>query len=91
MVTGPDPRSGRDRVNVIGTITGGGGARGKCDGVDGTAVRYSQVAVPIEIVEVETALVIRNDSNVVDTRSPASTSAAPRRASKSSALPTRRS
>ncbi|RUV86620.1 hydantoinase B/oxoprolinase family protein [Mesorhizobium sp. M5C.F.Ca.IN.020.14.1.1] len=69
VVTGPDPRSGRDRVNVINTITGGGGARNRCDGVDGTAVRYSQVGVPIEIVEVETSLVMRGIMNVADTRS----------------------
>tara|TARA_E500000305_G_scaffold56929_2_gene45399 strand:+ start:8345 stop:10330 length:1986 start_codon:yes stop_codon:yes gene_type:complete len=69
VVTGPDPRSGRDRVNVINTIMGGGGARRMVDGVDGTAVRYSQVAVPIELMEVETSLVIRGIENIPDTRS----------------------
>lgn len=69
VVTGPDPRSGRDRVNVINTIMGGGGARRTSDGVDGTAVRYSQVAVPIELMEVETSLVILGIENVCDTRS----------------------
>lgn len=70
VVTGPDPRTGKDRVNVVNTITGGGGARRMVDGVDGTAVRYSQVAVPVELMEVETSLVIRGIANRKDTRSP---------------------
>lgn len=68
VVAAPDPRTGRDRVNVINTIHGGGGARRKCDGVDGTAVRYSQRSVPVEIIEVETALVMRAIRIVPDSR-----------------------
>lgn len=69
VVAGPDPRSGRERVSVINTITGGGGGRRECDGVDGTAVRYSQRSVPVEIIEIETSLIIRAIANVVDSRS----------------------
>lgn len=68
VVAAPDPRTGRDRVNVVNTIHGGGGARRKCDGVDGTAVRYSQKSVPVEIIEVEAALVMRTIRIVPDSR-----------------------
>lgn len=68
VVAAPDPRTGRDRVNVVNTIHGGGGARRKCDGVDGTAVRYSQRSVPVEIIEVETSLVMRAIRLVPDSR-----------------------
>lgn len=69
VVAAPDPRTGRDRVSVASTITGGGGARNKCDGVDGTAVRYSQRRVPVEVIEIETAMVMQAVRNVRDTRS----------------------
>lgn len=68
VVSAPDPRTGRDRVNVVNTIHGGGGARKKCDGVDGTAVRYSQRSVPVEIIEVETSLVMQTIKIVPDSR-----------------------
>jgi N-methylhydantoinase B len=69
VVAAPDPRTGRDRVSVVNTITGGGGARRKCDGVDGTAVRYSQRNVPVEIIEIETSVVMRSIRLVADSRS----------------------
>lgn len=69
VVSAPDPRTGRDRVSVASTITGGGGARNRCDGVDGTAVRYSQRRVPVEIIEIETSLVMRAVRNVYNSRS----------------------
>lgn len=68
VVAAPDPRTGRDRVSVINTIHGGGGARRGHDGVDATAVRYSQRSVPVEIIEVETALVMRTIRIVPDSR-----------------------
>ncbi|WP_159592433.1 hydantoinase B/oxoprolinase family protein [Chelativorans xinjiangense] len=68
VVAAPDPRTGRDRVNVINTIHGGGGARRDRDGVDGTEVRYSQRMVPTEVIEVETALIIRAIRSVPDSR-----------------------
>lgn len=68
VVAAPDPRTGRDRVNVINTIHGGGGARRSRDGVDGTAVRYSQRSVPVEIIEVETAMIMRAIRIVPDSR-----------------------
>ena len=68
VVAAPDPRTGRDRVNVINTIHGGGGARRSCDGVDGTAVRYSQRSVPVEIIEIETAMIMRAIRIVPDSR-----------------------
>src|SRR5690606_19407558 len=49
VVSAPDPRTGRDRVNVVGTIDGGGGARRGVDGLDGSEVRYSQRSVPVEV------------------------------------------
>lgn len=68
VVAAPDPRTGRDRVSVINAIHGGGGARRNCDGVDGTAVRYSQRSVPVEIIEVETAMIMRAIRIVPDSR-----------------------
>lgn len=68
VVSAPDPRTGRDRVSVISSLHGGGGARRSRDGVDGTAVRYSQRSVPVEIIEVETAMIMRTRRNVPDSR-----------------------
>ncbi|WP_117196375.1 hydantoinase B/oxoprolinase family protein [Rhizobium terrae] len=68
VVSAPDPRTGRDRVNVINTIHGGGGGRRVSDGVDGTEVRYSQRAVPTEIVEIETPIILRATRIVPDSR-----------------------
>ncbi|KGE01552.1 MULTISPECIES: hydantoinase B/oxoprolinase family protein [Rhizobium/Agrobacterium group] len=68
VVSAPDPRTGRDRVNVINTIHGGGGGRRGSDGVDGTEVRYSQRAVPVEIVEIETPIIMRATRIVPDSR-----------------------
>lgn len=68
VVSAPDPRTGRDRVSVINAIHGGGGGRRSRDGLDGTAVRYSQRSVPVEIVEVETAMIMRTRRNVPDSR-----------------------
>ncbi|MDQ7774990.1 MAG: hydantoinase B/oxoprolinase family protein [Paracoccus aminovorans] len=68
VVTAPDPRTGRDRVNVINTIHGGGGGRRGHDGVDGTEVRYSQRAVPVEVIEVETPIIMRAIRSVPDSR-----------------------
>lgn len=68
VVAAPDPRTGRDRVNVIGTIDGGGGARRDRDGLDGSEVRYSQRSVPVEIIEIETVLVMRAIRLVPDSR-----------------------
>ncbi|WP_129544587.1 hydantoinase B/oxoprolinase family protein [Serratia sp. 1D1416] len=68
VVSAPDPRTGRDRVNVVGTIDGGGGARRGRDGLDGSEVRYSQRSVPVEIIEIETVLVMRAIRLVPDSR-----------------------
>lgn len=68
VVSAPDPRTGRDRVSVISALHGGGGARRSADGVDGTAVRYSQRSVPVEIIEVETAMIMRTRRNIPDSR-----------------------
>ena len=68
VVAAPDPRTGRDRVSVINAIHGGGGGRRSRDGVDGTAVRYSQRSVPVEIIEVETAIVMQAIRIVPDSR-----------------------
>lgn len=68
VVAAPDPRTGRDRVSVVNTIHGGGGARRDRDGVDATEVRYSQRMVPTEVIEVETALIIRTIRIVPDSR-----------------------
>lgn len=68
VVSAPDPRTGRDRVSVISSLHGGGGARRSRDGVDGTAVRYSQRSVPVEIIEVETAMIMKTRRNVPDSR-----------------------
>ena len=68
VVSAPDPRTGRDRVNVVGTIDGGGGARRGVDGLDGSEVRYSQRSVPVEVIEIETVLVMRAIRLVPDSR-----------------------
>lgn len=68
VVAAPDPRTGRDRVNVINVITGGGGGRWGHDGVDATEVRYAQRSVPVEIIEAETALVVHAIRLVRDSR-----------------------
>ena len=68
VVSAPDPRTGRDRVNVINTIHGGGGGRRISDGVDGTEVRYSQRMVPVEVIEVETPVIMRAIRIVPDSR-----------------------
>ncbi|CAH1656972.1 hydantoinase B/oxoprolinase family protein [Chelatococcus asaccharovorans] len=68
VVSAPDPRTGRDRVNVINTIHGGGGGRRISDGVDGTEVRYSQRMVPVEVIEVETPVIMRAIRSVPDSR-----------------------
>ncbi len=82
VVSAPDPRTGRDRVNVVGTIDGGGGARRGVDGLDGSEVRYSQRSVPVEVIEIETVLVMRALRLVPDSRRAESSSAAPRSKSK---------
>ncbi|TIP00451.1 MAG: hydantoinase B/oxoprolinase family protein [Mesorhizobium sp.] len=68
VVAAPDPRTGRDRVSVVGTIDGGGGARRSCDGLDGSEVRASQRSVPVEIIEIETVLVMRAIRLIPDSR-----------------------
>lgn len=68
VVAAPDPRTGRDRVSVINTIHGGGGARRNSDGVDATEVRYAQRMVPTEVIEAETAIIVRTIRIVPDTR-----------------------
>lgn len=68
VVTAPDPRTGRDRVNVISSVNGGGGGRNGVDGLDATEVRYSQRSVPVEIIELETPLIIRAVRSVPDSR-----------------------
>lgn len=68
VVSAPDPRTGRDRVNVINTIHGGGGGRRGSDGVDGTEVRYAQRMVPVEVIEVETPIIMRTIRSVPDSR-----------------------
>lgn len=68
VVAAPDPRTGRDRVNVINVITGGGGGRRGSDGVDATEVRYAQRSVPVEIIEAETVLIMRAIRLVPDSR-----------------------
>lgn len=68
VVSAPDPRTGRDRVSVVGTIDGGGGARRNRDGLDGSEVRYSQRSVPVEIIEIETVLVMRAIRLLPDSR-----------------------
>ncbi|MBY5760143.1 hydantoinase B/oxoprolinase family protein [Rhizobium leguminosarum] len=68
VISAPDPRTGRDRVSVVGTIDGGGGARRGRDGLDGSEVRYSQRSVPVEVIEVETVLVMRAIRLVQDSR-----------------------
>jgi N-methylhydantoinase B len=68
VVAAPDPRTGRDRVNVINVIIGGGGGRRDCDGIDATEARYTFRSVPVEITEVETVLVIRAIRLVPDSR-----------------------
>jgi N-methylhydantoinase B len=68
VVAAPDPRTGRDRVNVINVITGGGGGRRDSDGVDATEVRYAQRSVPVEIIEAETVLIMRAIRLVPDSR-----------------------
>ena len=68
VVSAPDPRTGRDRVSVINTIHGGGGGRRTSDGVDGTEVRYAQRMVPVEIIEVETPIIMRTIRSVPDSR-----------------------
>lgn len=68
VVSAPDPRTGRERVNVINTIHGGGGGRRISDGVDGTEVRYSQRMVPVEVIEVETPIIMRTIRSVPDSR-----------------------
>jgi N-methylhydantoinase B len=68
VVAAPDPRTGRDRVSVINVITGGGGGRLASDGVDATEVRYAQRSVPVEIIEVETVLVMHAIRLVRDSR-----------------------
>jgi len=68
VVAAPDPRTGRDRVSVINTIHGGGGARRDHDGVDATEVRYPQRMVPTEVIEAETVLIVRTIRLVPDSR-----------------------
>jgi len=68
VVAAPDPRTGRDRVSVINTIHGGGGARRDHDGVDATEVRYPQRMVPTEVIETETVLIIPTIRLLPDSR-----------------------
>lgn len=68
VLAAPDPRTGRDRVNVINVINGGGGGRRDCDGLDAAEVRYSFRNVPVEVTEVETVLVIHAIRLVRDSR-----------------------
>lgn len=69
VVAAPDPRTGRDRVSVIASIDGGSGARRARDGVDGTEVRYGTArSVPVEIVEVESIMIMHGVRLVPDSR-----------------------
>lgn len=68
VVAAPDPRTGRDRVNVVNVINGGGGGRRGCDGLDAAETRYSFRSVPVEVTEVETVLVIHAIRLVPDSR-----------------------
>lgn len=70
VVAAPDPRTGRDRVSVIGGVDGGSGGRRGKDGLDAVEVRYATArSVPAEIVEVETAVIMRAVRLVRDSRS----------------------
>ena len=70
VVGAPDPRTGRDRVSVIGGIDGGSGGRRIRDGLDGIEVRYATSrSVPAEVVEVETVVIMRAVRLVPDSRS----------------------
>jgi N-methylhydantoinase B len=68
VVAAPDPRTGRERVNVINVINGGGGGRKDVDGLDAAEVRYSFRNVPVEITEVETVLIVHAIRLVKDSR-----------------------
>lgn len=70
VVSAPDPRTGRDRVSVIGGVDGGSGGRNGKDGLDGVEVRYATArSVPAEVVEVETVVVMRSVRLAPDSRS----------------------
>ncbi|SDU42941.1 hydantoinase B/oxoprolinase family protein [Stappia sp. ES.058] len=53
------PVDGRERVNVINPLCGGGGARNIVDGIDGTDPRFGHLqSVPTEVIEVETVMLV---------------------------------
>jgi N-methylhydantoinase B len=59
-VASTDPASGRRHVSVVEPFIGGSGGRVRCDGVDGIEQASGFLkSAPIEVVEVETPLVIR--------------------------------
>lgn len=69
VAAAPDPRTGRERVSVINPIVGGSGGRFGADGVDAMEVRYGALrSVPAEVVEIETAMMMRSMRLVPDSR-----------------------
>jgi len=71
VVSARDRDTGRNRVSVVNPICGGGGGRAIRDGVDGVDGRVGALkSVPTEIIEVETALMVRQYKMLPDTQSP---------------------
>lgn len=59
-VSSVDPKTARRHVSVVEPFQGGGGGRNGLDGVNGTHMSFSFMkSVPVEIVEQETQLIVR--------------------------------
>lgn len=69
VFSGPDPRTGANRVTVVNPIPGGSGGRNGADGVDALEPRNAALLnVPVEITEAETMLVVRAYRSLPDSR-----------------------
>ena len=67
-VSARDPVTGRKRVNVINPFCGGGGGRVGADGIDGVDGPQAWLEnTPVEVIEAETAVRIRQYQCVPDT------------------------
>ncbi|ARS71027.1 hydantoinase B/oxoprolinase family protein [Sinorhizobium meliloti] len=69
VFSGPDPRTGANRVTVVNPVPGGSGGRNGADGVDAIEPRNAALLnVPVEITEAETMLVVRAYRSLPDSR-----------------------
>ncbi len=69
VASAEDPRTGQNRVSVVNPISGGSGGRSGKDGLDGIETRFGALrSVPTEIVEIESAILMRAIRLLPDSR-----------------------